>query len=245
VFEAGNSALLLMGCEPSGNIDPAYFCKACGLDEGAGWVYREWVRWFRVMANETGSDEDIELEFARLKRSGSLFGMGESIRVSAPIGEPISDVAARVFLRLVDVPKISKRRPSFLSAVEDLIDRTEIENCAPFHRNIELELRHAEQPRFVRLAFFVESLEPVGIKLLRFQGRSAADVATQVSDIRYAFDTLTASGILEASRCVVLYDAPKASMAEQLRRLEGDVVLLPLKDPASLDYLKRLVPIQR
>lgn len=243
--EAGGSALQLMGCEPSGNVEPAYFCKACGHDEGAGWVYREWVRWFRVLVAEAGSDQDIELELARLKRSGSHFGSGESIRVSAPIGEPISDVAARAFQRLVEVPKLSKRPPSFLSTVEHLIRCSEVVYRAPVHRNIELEIQSPEQPKFVQLAYFVETAQPLGIKLLRFQGKSAADVAAQVSDLRYVFDTLIANGILEASRCVVLHDEPNARMTEHLRRLEGDVVLLPLAGEASADRLSKMVPYRR
>ena len=181
--EAGHSELELLGCEPSGNVDPAYFCKACGHDEGAGWVYREWVRWFRALAVEAKSDKNIELAFARLKRSGSHFGAGESIRVSAPMGEAISEVAARVFQRLVEVPKLSKRPPSFLATVELLIGRSEVEYRARFHRNIELEVQSPEQPKFVQLAYFVETSKPLGIKLLRFQGKSAADVAAQVSDL--------------------------------------------------------------
>lgn len=242
--EAGQSEILLMGCDPSGRVDPAYFCKAFGHDEGAGWVYREWVRWFQKFVAEATSDEEIEVELARLKRSGSHFGAGESILISAPLDEPIATVAARVFHSLVETPKLSKRPSSFLSAVEHLIDCSEIEYRAPFHRNIELEIQSPDQPKFVQLAYFVETASPLGIKLLRFQGKSAADVAAQVSDLRYVFDTLIANEILEASRCVVLHDAPNARLAEHLRRLEGDVVLLPLADGASAERLRNMVPFQ-
>ena len=243
--EAGRSELLLMGCDPSGRVEPAYFCKAIGYGEGAGWVYREWVRWFQRLVADAASEEEIDIELARLKRSGSHFGAGESILVSAPLDEPISAVAARVFQSLVDIPKLSKRPPSFLSAVEHLIGCSEVEYRAPFHRNIELEIQSSEQPKFVQLAYFVETANPLGIKLLRFQGKSAADVAAQVSDLRYVFDTLIANGILEASRCVVLHDAPNTRMIEHLRRLEGDVVLLPLTDESSADQLRDMVPYQR
>lgn len=243
--EAGRSELLLMGCDSSGRVEPAYFCKAIGHGEGAGWVYREWVRWFQRMVAEAASEEEIEIELARLKRSGSHFGAGESILISAPPDEPISAVAARVFQSLVETPKLSKRLPSFLSTVEHLIGCSEVEYRAPFHRNIELEIQSPEQSKFVQLAYFVETANPLGIKLLRFQGKSAADVAAQINDLRYVFDTLKASGILEVSRCVVLHDAPSARVAEHLRRLERDVVLLPLADEASAAQLRDMVPYQR
>ena len=232
-----------MGCESVGSIDTAYFCKAFGHGEGAGWIYREWVRWFHSMVAEATSDNDIEFELARLKRSGSYFGAGESILISAPIDEPISAVAARVFQNLVETPKLSKRPPSFLSIVEHLIGCSEIEYRAPFHRNIELEIQSPEQPKFVQLAYFVETANPLGIKLLRFQGKSAADVAAQVSDLRYVFDTLIANGILEASRCVVLHDAPNAKTNKQLQRLEGEVVLISLADEASANQLRNMVVV--
>lgn len=194
---------------------------------------------------EATSEEEIEVELARLKRSGSHFGAGESILISAPMDEPISAIAARVFQSLVEIPKLSKRPPRFLSTVEDLIDCSEVEYRAPFYRNIELEIQSPEQPKFVQLAYFVETANPLGIKLLRFQDKSAADVAAQVSDLRYVFDTLIANGILEASRCVVLHDEPNAKMTEHLRRLEGDVVLLSLADEASANQLSNMVPYQR
>lgn len=243
--ESGQSELMLMGCDPSGRVEPAYFCKAFGHSEDTGWVYREWVRWFQRLVAEATSDEDIEIELARLKRSGSHFGAGESILISAPLGEPISVVAVRLFQSLVDIPKLSKRPPSFLSAVENLIVSSEVECRVPFYRNIELEIHSPEQPKFVQLAYFVETAIPLGIKLLRFQGKSAANVAAQVSELRYVFDTLIANGILEASRCVVLHDAPNAKMKEHLRRLEGDVELLPLADGASARRLSDMVPFQR
>lgn len=243
--EAGQSEILLMGCDSSGSVETAYFCKAFGHGEGAGWVYREWVRWFQRLVAEATSKEEIEVELARLKRSGSHFGAGESILISAPMGEPIATVAARVFHSLVEIPKLAKRPPSFLSAAEHLIDRSEIQYRAPFHRNIELEIQCPEQPKFVQLAYFVETANPLGIKLLRFQGRSTADVAAQVSDLRYVFDTLITNGILESSRCVVLHDAPNARMTEHLRRLERDVVLIPLANEASAERLRNMVPYQR
>jgi hypothetical protein len=129
--------------------------------------------------------------------------------------------------------------------VEHLIGCSEIEYRAPFHRNIELEIQSPEQQKFVQLAYFVETANPLGIKLLRFQGKSAGDVAAQVSDLRYVFDTLIANGILEASRCVVLHDAPNTRVIEHLHRLEGDVVLLPLAEEASADQLRNMVPYQR
>lgn len=243
--EAGQSEILLMGCDPSGSVEPAYFCKAFGCGEGAGWVYREWVHWFRSLVAETASDEEIETELARLKRSGSHFMAGESILVGAPLDEPIAAVAVRVFQSLVEIPKLSKRPPSFLSAVEHLIACSEVEHRTPFHRNVELEIQSPERPKFVQLAYFVETANPLGIKLLRFRGKSAADVAAQVSDLRYAFDTLVASGILEASRCVVLHDAPNTRMIEHLRRLEAAVVLLPLADKGSANQLRNMVSYQR
>ena len=243
--EAGKSEMLLMGCDPAGRVEPAYFCKTFGHGEGTGWVYREWVRWFQSLVAETASNEEIEVELARLKRSGSHFGAGEAILISAPLDEPIAAVAARVFRSLVETPKLSKRAPSFLSTVEHLIGCSEVEYRAPFHRNIELEIQSPEQPKFVQLAYFVETANPLGIKLLRFQGKSAADVAAQVSDLHYVFDTLKANGILEASRCVVVHDVPSARMAEHLRRLEGDVVLLSLADEANADQLRDMVPYQR
>lgn len=57
--DAGRFELRLMGCESVGSIDTAYFCKAFGHGEGAGWIYREWVRWFHSMVAEATSDNDI------------------------------------------------------------------------------------------------------------------------------------------------------------------------------------------
>ena len=243
VHESGRTELRLMGQSASGEVESAYFCKAFDFSNEAGGVYQEWVRWFCALATEASDEELLVAEFDRLKRSGSHFCTGDCIRVVASLDESIRDIADRMFQRLVLVPKLTPTSLSFSGQVDHLIRCSEIAHRAPFHRNVELELQRPDQTNYVQLTGFVEVPTALGIKELRFQGRAAADVATQINDIRYTFETLIALEILDRSRCVVIHDTPKAGARQQLQRIGEYFVFLPVDDPSSPSLLRDMVPI--
>jgi hypothetical protein len=245
VHEHGESELVLMGYDHPGTVEPAYFCKAFGFADEAGWVYHEWVRWFRVMAQEVTTEDGLETEFSRLKASGSHFGAGDAFRVSAANEESAVQVATRLFGELVVLPPIAKPAPSFLSQVEHLVRCSEIEFKAPFHRNIELEIELPGQPLRVQLPYFSAGEQPLGIKLLRFKNKSHSEVASQINDILYVFDALLKNNILISSRCIVIHDTPKESAKEHLARLGSAFQLMSLDDSSSSSRLWEMVPMER
>ena len=232
--------LVMLGDQLSGETDARYFCGAFSHGEAGGWIYLEWVRWFKAMAAENRTTGDIQGELDQLRKTGARFGAGEPFVAMTEIGEEAPNVARRLFGEMVTVPRLPKRS-TFQRDVDAAISRSEIEAVSTCHRDVELEIEVPGQRQFVRLAVFVEAPVPLGIKLLRFDGRTAADVADQANDVLYGFAALTAHGILERDRCIVLHDEPKARLAHLLQRMEGAAKLLPLNDPETPRALRRLV----
>lgn len=240
VHGQGETHLAMLGDQPSGDSDARYFCRAFGYGEAVSWVFREWERWFKALAMEARTAAEIQDELNHLAKSGARFDAGEPINAIVPAGESPLVVARRLFGSMVTVPKIPKRS-TFQHDVDDTFRRSELEFVSTFHRDVELEIEVPGQPQFVRLAAFVEAPVPLGIKLLRFNGRTAAEVADQANDVLYGFAALTAHGILGRDRCIVLHDEPKARLAHLLQRIAGAAMLLPLNDPETPHALRRLV----
>ncbi len=236
--DQGETCCVMMG-DGERTPDARFFCHAFGFPEAAGWVYSEWVRWFKGLAEEAKTTNAIQAELNRLTKTGARFGGGEYFGVMASSEENVSSLARRLFSEMVKVPNLP-RRSRFEADFEDVIMRSEIESCSTLHRDVELEIQSVDRPTFVRLPIFVEAPVRIGIKLMRFEGTADTVTASQANDIIYSFDALTAHGILERKRCVVLHDRPTQRRYRHLDRIAKQVRLMMLDDPETPRVLKDL-----
>lgn len=236
--DQGETYCLMMGDD--GHIaDPRYFCHALKFPESAGWIYAEWVQWFRGLAKDAKTPDAIQNELDQLTKTGARFAGGDYFGAIVPAAENVTSVARRLFADLVKVPTLPT--PSkFDTDFANVINSSEIEFTTTLHRDVELEILSSDRPAFVRLPIFIETPVPVGIKLLRFEGTTDAMVSSQSRDIIFSFDALTSHRILDRKHCIVLHDRPTGRRHRHLERIAAHVHLLKLDDPDTPRVLKSL-----
>lgn len=236
--DRGETHCVMMG--DAGRIpDARFFCLALGFPEAAGWVYSEWVRWFKGLAEDAKTPHAIQDELDRLAKAGAKFTGGDYFGAMAPSEEDVHAVARRLFSEMVKVPNPPKRS-AFDTDFEDAINASGIEGLTTLRRDVELEIQDPVRSIFVRLPVFVEAPVRLGIKLMRFEGTSDTITASQANDILYSYDALTAHGILDRKRCVVLHDRPTPRRFRYLDRIGAHARLLMLGEPGTPRALNEL-----
>jgi hypothetical protein len=232
-------ACLMLG-ETGTGIDVRPFCILAGLAESAGWLYREWVHWFKVLAEDVdGSLERLQTELDRLDSRQGRFLAGEPATTFAP--EPVAaDVmAATLFGEMVSVPQVTVPPVAeFEQRIQEVLEEAELDRLPQFHRDVELEL--PDRPTFIRFDAFLEGPKAIGIKLLRLERARDGQASRQVNDILHTFETAVTHGLLHRECCAVIHDRPSPTRRMYLERVAAGAVLLPAFSADTPAALRRL-----
>ena len=78
--DRGDTHCVLVG-DADRVLDTRYFCKMFGFSEEVGWVYSEWARWFKGVAEDAHTVGAIQGDLIELARSGARFGAGNCLDV--------------------------------------------------------------------------------------------------------------------------------------------------------------------
>ena len=219
--------------ESRGQLDPLgecprYFCRAFDLNEEEGWIFAEWVNWFKTLAGKDRvSLEQIQTEFDRLNRSGTRF-QATSPCVDFDLVDHDADSALdtlyKSFVTTPTIPAVPPIERDF----NDVLHRSELKFMDGFHRNVEVEIGEGSDISLVHFDAVLEKPAPLGIMVIQFQRVQEMTMITQVNNALYSFETSRSLGFLAPERCIVLHDKPPAPRAKHLDRLTGHARLLPL-----------------
>lgn len=253
--------LRALGVNPFGRIDPAGFERLLPQAlRSSAWVYAEWVeRWTDIARRCEGDAERLLAEFERIEEVSGAHWVateGGEVDVESPTPSPrrirtdavdpglseVRDAADALYERLVEGGMAGGLPIAFLDAVDTVLSISEIRFREGFARDETIAIGSAEEAEtFLFFPYLVDESEPIGIKLVCFDGPSWEATVAAVNDSVLTFDLAVAAGFLTRDRCVAMVDRATGDQQGLAVRLARSATLIDVTVSDAPSQLRQIV----
>ena len=216
------------------------------------WVYREWIEWFRSLAN-IRVVEQFDDAIARLATNNSgLVAASEGVIDLTEGHGDASDALDYLFKRLVRAPKITPilefedQLESVFNQAEIIYDQNfwdeavEVEMVDKNERGavITLEFSHLYSAEFMHQ---LTTDTPIGFNTLVLQGATQKSLARHIERCATIFKNAVLTGFLQPDHCVLLCGRIEEKHHEMLAQLAGIATGMDVYDESTPSKIRKLV----